>query len=194
MVIGTGHADDHVLKLAETLVLRFGTLTELAKATSTELKSIPGIGSVKAARIQASVELGKRVMGTPITDRPRVSTPADVANLLMPEMMLLEQEQVRTILLDTRNHVLRVPIIYTGSLNTSVVRVGELFRPAIRHNAAALILVHNHPSGAVSPSPDDIHITRTVREAGKLLNIEVLDHVIIGHNQYLSLRERGLGF
>lgn len=194
VVIGTGHADEHVLKLAERLLVTFGTVTGLAKATSTELKSVTGVGEVKAARIQASIELGKRAFGTTSKERPRIVSPADAANLLMPEMMLLEQEHLRAILLDTRNNVIRVPTIYIGSLYTSVVRVAEIFRPAIRHNAAALIIAHNHPSGDPSPSPEDIAVTRKVVEAGDLLSIDVLDHLIIGHNQYVSLREKGLGY
>ena len=108
-------------------------------------------------------------------------------------MMLLEQEQ-RLILLDTRNRVLQMPVIYVGSLNASVVRVGELFRAAIRENAAAIIVVHNHPSGDPSPSPEDIQVTRQLASAGRLLDIELLDHIIIGRQRYVSLKERGLGF
>ena len=115
-------------------------------------------------------------------------------NLLMTEMSLLEQEHLRLVLLDTRNHVLATPTIYVGSLNTSVVRVGELFRAAIKENAAALIVVHNHPSGDPSPAPEDVRVTGQIVSAGKLLDVDVLDHIIIGRQRFVSLKERGLGF
>ena len=109
-------------------------------------------------------------------------------------MMLLEQEQLRTVLLDSRNRVISIPTVYIGSLNHTAVRVGEVFREAIRANAAAMIVVHNHPSGDPTPSPDDVQITRMIVEAGKLLHIDVLDHMIIGRQRWISLKERGLGF
>ena len=112
----------------------------------------------------------------------------------MAEMSLLPQEHLRTVLLDTRNRVLGIPTIYIGSLNAASVRVGELFREAIRTNSAALILVHNHPSGEPSPSPDDVQVTRLIVEAGKLLSIDVVDHLVIGRQRFVSLKERGLGF
>jgi DNA repair protein RadC len=112
----------------------------------------------------------------------------------MSEMMFLEQEHLRLILLDTRNRVISTPSVYVGSLNTSVVRIGELFRAAIKDNAAAFIVAHNHPSGDPSPSPEDVTVTRQIVQSGKLLDIELLDHVIIGRQRYVSLKERGLGF
>jgi DNA repair protein RadC len=112
----------------------------------------------------------------------------------MTEMAFLEQEHLRLILLDTRNHVLSTPTIYVGSLNTSVLRVGELFRSAIKENAAALIVVHNHPSGDPAPSPEDVRVTSQIVSAGQLLDIDVLDHIIIGQQRFVSLKERGLGF
>jgi DNA repair protein RadC len=123
-----------------------------------------------------------------------VPSPADAANLLMFEKMNLAQEHLRVILLDTRNRVLATPTIYVGSLNSSVVRIGELFKAAIRDNAAAVIVAHNHPSSDPSPSPEDIHVTRQMVKAGKLLDVSVLDHIIIGRNRWVSLKERGLGF
>jgi DNA repair protein RadC len=112
----------------------------------------------------------------------------------MPDMMLLEQEHMRLILLNSRHEVIATPTVYKGSLNTAVIRVAEVFKDALRQNAAAIVVSHNHPSGDPSPSPEDIIVTRNCVEAGKLLGIEVVDHVIIGHNRYVSLKERGLGF
>jgi DNA repair protein RadC len=112
----------------------------------------------------------------------------------MYEMSALEQEELRVISLNTRNRVLRIDTIYRGSVNASQVRVGELFKSAIRSAATAIIVAHNHPSGDPTPSPDDVDVTRVIVEAGKLLDIEVLDHLIIGTGRYVSLKERGLGF
>jgi DNA repair protein RadC len=131
-----------------------------------------------------------------ITPDPRmqIKSPADVAGLLLFELGYLDQEQLRTVLLDTKNRVQSIPTIYQGSLNASMVRVGELFRAALQWNSAALIIVHNHPSGDPTPSPEDVLLTRKIVEAGKLLDVEVLDHLVIGHGKYISMRERGLGF
>ena len=194
IVIGTGHGDDHVLHLAQTLLQNQKGLPGISQASLTELQSIRGIGVTKATRIKASLELGRRLMAVSPTEQPLITSPADAANLLMPDMMYLEQEHLRLVLMDTRNRLLSTPTIYKGSLNTSVIRIGELFRAAIKENAAAFIVAHNHPSGDASPSPEDVRVTRKIVEAGKLLDIEVLDHVIIGHQRYVSLKERSLGF
>jgi len=112
----------------------------------------------------------------------------------MSEMSLLEQEHLRVMMLDTKNRVLGSPTVYVGSLNTSMIRVGELFREAIRSNSASVIVAHNHPSGDPTPSPEDVAVTRQIAEAGKLLDVDVLDHLIIGRQRFVSLKERGLGF
>ena len=178
----------------ELLHLAGGSLLRLPHLTRSQLKQLAGIGDAQAARIQAALELGKRVIMAEAEEKPRVTTPSDAANLLMYEMMDLEQEHLRVILLDTRNRVLATPTVYVGSLNTSVVRIGELFKAALRDNAAAVIVVHNHPSTDPSPSPEDIRVTRQLVEAGKLLDVDVLDHIIIGRHRFVSLKERNLGF
>ena len=122
-----------------------------------------------------------------------VRSPQDVANLLRPEMGLLEQEELRVVLLNTRNQVLAVHSVYRGSVNTSLVRVGELYREAVRQNCPALIVVHNHPSGDPTPSADDVAMTRQAVEAGRLLDIEVLDHIVIAQQRFESLKERRQG-
>jgi DNA repair protein RadC len=137
--------------------------------------------------------LGKRLAASP-GGRPQVRSPGDVANLLMMEMGLLEQEHLRTVLLDTKNYVMRVTNVYIGSLNSAAVRIGEIFREAIRSNCASMIVVHNHPSGDPTPSPEDVRTTEMIVEAGQLLDIEVLDHLVIGRNCYVSMKERKLGF
>ncbi|MBP6473377.1 MAG: DNA repair protein RadC [Chloroflexi bacterium] len=182
------------LDLATDMLNFFGSLAGLGRATIAELCRFDGVGESQAARIKAALELGRRMVSEPQDERPRVASPADAANLVMSEMMSLEQEHLRVLLLDTRNRVLGAPTVYIGSLNTSVVRVGELFRAAIRANAAAVIVIHNHPSGDPSPSPEDVNVTRQLVRAGKLVDIEVLDHVVIGYQRYVSLKERSLGF
>ena len=194
ITLRTGVGGESVVRLAERLLAEFQGISGVARASLTELCQIKGIGPAKAVEIKAALELGRRLLAAAPEERPRVTSPADAANLLMSEMMLLEQEHLRLILLDTRNHVLGTPTVYKGSLNTSVVRIGELFRYAIRDNAAALIVVHNHPSGDPAPSPEDVHVTRQIVQAGRLLDIELLDHIVIGHQRYASLKERGLGF
>lgn len=194
IVLRTGTGGENVLRLAERLLAEFGSLPGLARASIGELMNVKGVGEAKAAEVKAALELGRRLMASAPEERSVVSSPSDAANLLMSEMMFLEQEHLRLILLDTRNRVLQIPTIYVGSLNTSVVRIGELFRAALKANAAAMIVAHNHPSGDPSPSPEDIQITRKLVEAGKLMDVEVLDHIVIGQQRFVSLKERGLGF
>lgn len=194
IVLRSGTRGESVLRLADRLLSTHGDLAGLARASFDELQTTNGVGVAKAAQIKAALELGKRLLVTAPQERPQVKSPADAANLVMVEMGLLEQEHLRVLLLDTRNRVLKVHPVYKGSLNTSAVRVGEIFREAIRSNAAALIVVHNHPSGDPTPSPEDVSITRNIVEAGRLLNVDVLDHLIIGQQRFVSLKERGLGF
>ncbi|MCB8966527.1 MAG: DNA repair protein RadC [Chloroflexota bacterium] len=194
IILRTGSGGENVLRLAERLLSQFQDLAGLARASVAELTNVKGVGPAKAVEIKAALEIGRRLMASAPQERPRVTSPSDAANLLMSEMMFLEQEHLRLILLDTRNRVLNTPTIYIGSLNTSVVRIGELFRAAIKENAAAFIVAHNHPSGDPSPSPEDVNVTKQIVQAGKLLDIELLDHIIIGHQRYVSLKERGLGF
>lgn len=194
ITIRTGVGGENVVRLSERLLIHFGGLPGLARASITELQMVKGIGPAKAIEIKAALEIGRRLLASAPEQRARVSSPADAANLLMSDMALLEQEHLRLILLDTRNQVLATPNVYKGSLNTSVIRVGELFRHAIKENAAAMIVAHNHPSGDPSPSPEDVRVTKQIVNAGKLLDIDLLDHLIIGHGRYVSLKERGLGF
>lgn len=194
IILRTGVDGENVLRLAERLLAQMNGLPGLAQATVAEITQVKGIGPAKAVQIKAALEMGRRLMAAAPQERPRVTSPGDAANLLMSEMTFLEQEHLRVILLNTRNHVLRIVTVYIGSLNTSVVRSGELFRPAIKENAAAIIVAHNHPSGDPTPSPEDVRVTREMVKAGKLLSIDVLDHIVIGRQRFVSLKERGLGF
>jgi len=194
LVLGPGGGTAAAIELGRTLTETYESLQQLYVAGIMEMARTPGMTEAKAIRLQAALELGRRMMHPSDESRFRVITPGDAAELLMPDMMLLEQEHMRLILLNSRHEVISTPTIYKGSLNTAVVRVAEVFKDALRQNASSLILSHNHPSGDPSPSPEDIVVTRSCVKAGKLLGIEVIDHVIIGHNRYVSLKERGLGF
>jgi DNA repair protein RadC len=194
IVLRTGPVGIGALKLADVLLNEFDGLGGLAKTNIQDLQRVQGIGETKAIEIKAALELGRRMVLATMESRPQIKTPADAASLLMLEMGLLEQEEVRTMLLDTRNRVLAIPTIYKGSLNAVSMRVAELFKEAIRHNSASIIIAHNHPSNDPTPSAEDIAVTKTLVDAGKLLDIEVLDHVVVCQNRYVSLKERGLGF
>jgi DNA repair protein RadC len=194
IIFRVGVDGENVLTLSNRLLSRYGGLAGLARAPFSDLQAEHGLGEAKVATLKAAFELGRRLTIASPDERFQVRSPADAANLLMGEMSVLEQEHLRVMLLDTRNRVLAVTTIYVGSLNTSVIRVNELFREAIRRNAAAIIVVHNHPSGDPAPSPEDVSVTRTILAAGKTLDIEVLDHLIIGNQRFVSMKERGLAF
>lgn len=193
IVLRTGVDGENVIRLAERLLAEFGGLPGLARASFAELCRVRGVGPAKVTQLKAALELGRRLqMATP-EERPVVHSPADVASLLGSEMALLPQEEFWVLHLDTRNRVVRVQRLYRGSLNQATVRVAEVFRDAIRDNAAAIIVAHNHPSGDPTPSSQDIALTRALVEAGQLLDIPLLDHVIIGWGRWVSLKEQGLG-
>jgi DNA repair protein RadC len=194
IILRTGVRDENVIRLSQRLLASFGGLSGLARANVSELANTKGLGAAKVAQIKASLELGRRMMLQTPCELPQIRSPADAANLVLSEMGLLEQEHLRVMLLDTKNRVLTTTTVYVGSLNTSLIRVGELFRDAIRANCASIIVVHNHPSGDPTPSPEDVTVTKQIVEAGKLLDIDVLDHLIIGYQRFVSLKERGLGF
>ena len=146
------------------------------------------------AQLAAAFELGRRLLADWPAGRWTIRSPGDVADRLILQMGRLEREELRVVLLNTKNVVLKVVTVYQGNVSSSLVRVGELFRDAVRLNASAIILVHNHPSGDPTPSPDDLHLTAEALAAGRLLDIDVLDHLVIGHDAYVSLRDRGVSF
>lgn len=194
IILRTGLRGENVLHLAERLLRENGGLAGLARMPFSELTNVKGLGAAKATELQAVFELGRRLLVASPEDRPTIKSPADAANLLS-EMSALEQETMRTILLDTKNRVVATPTVYRGSLHTTVIRVTELFREAVRQNCAGLIIAHNHPSGDPTPSPEDVAVTGEIVKAGKILDIDVLDHLVIGRgNKFVSLKERGLGF
>ena len=161
------------------------------------VKALEGMGGMdrnKAATLTAALELCRRLLVEPAEAPLQVCSPHDLGPQLVVEMGDLEQECLRVVLLDTKNHVLAMPTVYQGSVNQVSIRVGEVFREAVRVNATSMIVVHNHPSGDTTPSPEDVAVTRTLVEAGTLIDIEVLDHLVVGNRNYVSLKERGLGF
>ncbi len=181
-------------EVGRALLARFDGLDALHRATLIELASVAGVGPAGAARIKAALELGRRQAGQTPAERPLIKSPADAANLLMGEMAGLEQEQMRVILLDTRARVINIVTVYIGNINSIVIRCGDLFREAIRSNSASIIVAHSHPSGDPTPSPEDVKVTEQLVEAGTLLDIQLLDHLVIGCRRFVSLKERGLGF
>ena len=191
---GSGSRGMSALELAEEALGRYEGLTGLARATGMELEAISGVGEVKAAQLAAAFELGRRLMADWPSGRWTIRAPKDVADRLVLQMGRLEHEELRVVLLNTKNVVLRVVTVYQGNVSSSLVRVGELYRDAVRLNAAGAILVHNHPSGDPTPSPDDLHLTAEALAAGRLLDIDLLDHLVIGHDAFVSLRDRGVAF
>lgn len=182
------------IETAEALLARYGgDLRRMHQAHVAELMQVKGVSPQVAARIKAGLALGLR-LNKPTDERPTINAPADAAELVQSEMSLLEKEQLRVILLDTRNHVLDVVLIYEGSVNSSQVRIAEVFKPAVARMAPAIIVLHNHPSQDPTPSPDDVTVTRAIVNAGKLLDIDVLDHLVLCSQRFVSLKERGLGF
>jgi DNA repair protein RadC len=194
LVWGSGSRGTSAVALADEALARHDGLTGLARATDLELKAIPGVGSARAAQLAAAFELGRRLMADWPAGRWTIRSPGDVADRLILQMGRLEREELRVVMLNTKNVVLRVATVYQGNVSSSLVRVGELFREAVRVNASGVILVHNHPSGDPTPSPDDLHVTAEALAAGRLLDIDLLDHLVIGHDAYVSLRDRGVAF
>jgi DNA repair protein RadC len=194
ILLRVGVVGETSVQVGQRLLQTFGGIAGLHRASFAELSNQKGVKLAKAAQIKAAIELGRRLVQESPEERPSVHSPADAAELVQYEMSALEQEELRVLLLDTRNHLLHIEVVYRGSVNSSQVRVAEVFKAAIRRNAPSLIVIHNHPSGDPTPSPDDIAITRLIAQAGEILDVKLLDHIIIGSGRFVSLKERGLGF
>ncbi len=191
LILGSGSRDENVLDLARRLLVDFGGLGGLLDVEAAQLIAVRGIGPAKAAKLLAALELGRRVLAYTPQARPQITSPEAAARLLTPFMAHEKQELFVVLYLDTRHRLLDREQLYKGSLNSSITRTAEVFRGAVRRNCAAILVAHNHPSGDPEPSPEDIAFTDRLIEAGQLLEIEVLDHLIIGAMGYVSLRERG---
>ena len=191
---GSGTRGATAVDAAADALRRHEGLLGLARATDVELDEVPGVGPVRAAQLAAAFELGRRLVADWPQGRWTVRAPRDVGERLVPQMGFLEREELRVVLMNARNAVLRLVTVYQGNVSSSLVRIGELFRDAVRLNAAGLILVHNHPSGDPTPSPDDLRLTAEALAAGRLLDIQLLDHLIVAGDGFVSLRDRGVAF
>lgn len=190
IILRTGTARDNVLELASKLLAKYGGLGGLLRADFSEMCQEHGLGEAKTAQLKAALEIGKRLSRQELNERYQIKSPRDAASLVMVDMAHLDHEQMCILVLDTKNHVVEHINRYRGTVNSSVLRVAEIFRPAITRNCPAVIVCHNHPSGDPAPSPEDIAVTEQLVEAGKLLDIELVDHLIIGDHKYISLKEK----
>lgn len=191
ILLRTGTKDESVLQLSNRLLKHFEGLRLLKDATLPELTQIKGIGVAKAIQILAAVELGRRIANLNYNDRYVIRSPEDAANYCMNDMRFLSQEHFVCLYLNTKNQVIHKQTIFIGSLNSSIVHPREVFKEALRRSAASFICLHNHPSGDPTPSREDIEVTKRLEQSGKIIGIELLDHIIIGENKYVSLKEKG---
>ena len=195
ILLRSGIAGENAINVATRILTQFEGLGGLARAGYGELFGQRGLSHAKTCEILAALELGRRIASLAPEERAQITCPQDAANLLSAEMSILPQEHLVVLLLNTRNQVVGKRQIYIGTVNSSAVRPAEVLRPAIRENAPSIIVVHNHPSGDPTPSAEDVSVTRDLINAGKLLDIELLDHLVIGQGgRFVSLKERGLGF
>ncbi len=195
LILGRGVRGESVMVTAQKLLSKFGSLHGIADSSIEELSEINGIGLAKATQLKAAFELGRRLERAPREGKAQVKSPEDVVSAVGSMLKGKKREHFLTLLLDTRNRLIRVATISMGSLDSSVVHPREVFKEAISASAASVIFVHNHPSGDPEPSEDDIELTRRLVEAGRVLGIVVLDHVIVGDGAYLSLKgSKGLQF
>ena len=194
IILDTGTKGEPVLQLAERLLREHEGFAGLMTLDVADLARVHGLGPAKASKLKAVMEIARRVIALNPNERPRIATPEDVFNLVGLEMSILEQEQLRVVLLNTKNEVISIRTLYQGSVNQAQVRMGELFRDAVRSTATGIVLVHNHPSGDPTPSAADISLTRDAMKAGEMLDIAVVDHLIVGKGRNASLRRLKLGF
>ncbi|AXM89626.1 MULTISPECIES: RadC family protein [Anoxybacillus] len=191
ILLRTGTKQYSVLTLAQHLLTHFEGLRQLKDATIEEMTSIKGIGKTKAIQIIAALELGRRVHQLQYDDRYVIRSPEDGARYVMEDMRFLSQEHFVVLYLNTKNQVMHKKTVFIGSLNASIVHPREVYKEAIKRSAASIICIHNHPSGDPTPSREDIEVTRRLAECGRLVGIELLDHLIIGDKTYVSLKEKG---
>ncbi len=194
IILRTGTQKEMVTEMAGKLLAKYGGLWGLHRATAEDLRDYHGLGEAKICQLKAALELGRRILAEHPEERLQIRGPHDVASLLQIQMAALEQESLRVILLDNKNRVVAVQEVYKGNVGSSVVRMAELFRDAVQRTCPSIIIVHNHPSGDPTPSSDDVRVTEQAILAGKQLDIEVLDHIVIGRGRCVSLKEQGLAF
>lgn len=192
ILLRTGTINESAVALAQRLLIEAGGLRRLVEMNTEQLTALKGIGHAKALQVQAGIELGKRLVRTAQPETVTIRSPHDVSQLMMEELRYLQKEHFVCLFLNTKNHVIGQETLSIGSLNASIVHPREVFLAAIKRSSASIICVHNHPSGDPTPSPEDIDITRRLVEAGSVIGIDVLDHVIIGDLTSVSLKELGL--
>jgi len=191
ILLRTGVQSESAVMLAQRLLRSVGGLRGLAGSGLEQLCELRGIGPAKALQILAALELGKRMARTELEAAPVIRSPQDVATLVMEDLRYLQQEHFVVLFLNTKNRVIAKETLSVGSLNAAIVHPREVFRSAIRRSAASVICVHNHPSGDPTPSTEDLQLTNRLSEAGQIIGIELLDHIIIGDRRFISLKERG---
>ncbi len=191
ILLRTGTYSESAVRLAERILVECGGLRSLVDMSKDQLTKIKGIGNAKALQIQASIELGRRLARSKLDETVTIRSPEDVAVLLKEELRYLQKEHFVCLFLNTKNHVMARETLSIGSLNASIVHPREIFRAAIKRSSASIVCVHNHPSGDPTPSPEDVQLTSRLVEAGSIIGIEVLDHVIIGDQRFVSLKEHG---
>lgn len=191
ILLRTGTKQESVLHLSNQVLHHFEHLHHLKDATIEEMTSIKGIGQAKAVQLLAAVELGRRLSSKRTDEKYTIRSPKDAASYLMADMTSLRQEHFVVLFLNIKNQVMHKQTIFVGSLNASIVHPREIFREAVRRSAASIVCAHNHPSGNPAPSPEDIAVTKRLLEAGSIVGIELLDHIIIGDHQFISLNEKG---
>lgn len=191
ILLGSGTKDESVMTLANRVLMHFEGLKLLKDATFEELTAIKGIGNAKGVLILSALELGKRLSQYRPSERYVIRSPEDGADYIMEELRNLNQEHFVVLFLNTKNQIIHRQTIFIGSLNASIVHPREVFREAVKRSAASIIVAHNHPSGDPTPSQEDIHVTKRLQESGKMIGIELLDHLIIGDHKFVSLKEKG---
>ena len=191
ILLRTGSSSESAIHLAQRILHECGGLRRLAEIKWEELTHIRGIGPAKALQLQASIELGRRVARSRLPETIKIGGPQDAADLLMEELRHLREEHFVCLFLNTKNQVIGRQTLSIGSLNASIVHPREVFKAAIRRSSASILCAHNHPSGDPTPSAEDVQLTRRLADAGQLIGIELLDHLVIGDNRFISLKEMG---
>ncbi|MGG7056692.1 RadC family protein [Clostridium nigeriense] len=193
VILRTGTRGENIVSLSTRVLSEFNGLDGLLDAGIDEITSIKGIKNIKASQIMAIGELVRRInMLSLIRESKSITSPNDIARLVMKEMVFLKQEVLKLIMLDTKNNIIGIKDVFKGSLNSSIVHPREIFKEALKKSSSSIIICHNHPSGDPTPSKEDINITIRLKECGKIMGIDLLDHLIIGKNQYVSLKEKGI--
>ena len=194
ILLRTGMKGESVVNMSDRLLSQFKGLERMGRASISELSALDGISEAKACQLLAAFELGRRLVSLTPEERPTINSPRDVYNLLGADMRYRDQEHLRVLLVSTNSEVVGNLEIYKGTVNSAAVRVAEVLKPAVLENAPSIIVVHNHPSGDPTPSGPDIMITRQIKQAAELMDIELLDHIVIGGRTFVSMKDRGLGF